>query len=145
MFRTLRHRIAATATALATAAAGVLLGAAPAAPAETAVPATIPLQITNNSGRAEPVYVYNLGTELWTGRQGWADASGTSHAWPAGGVPPVPAPDASIAGPAPGGTTTIRVPKPLRGGIYFSPTDASWTSRAGLTGGLVQPAVQNPS
>ncbi|MEU9554018.1 glycoside hydrolase family 64 protein [Streptomyces fumanus] len=142
MFRTLRHRIAATATALATAAAGVLLGAAPAAPAGTAVPATIPLQITNNSGRAEPVYVYNLGTELSTGRQGWADASGTFHAWPAGGVPPVPAPDASIAGPAPGGTTTIRVPK-LSGRIYFSYGRKLDFRLA--TGGLVQPAVQNPS
>ncbi|MFF5105268.1 glycoside hydrolase family 64 protein [Streptomyces sp. NPDC000134] len=142
MFSKLRHRIAATATALATAAAGALLAAGPAAPAEAAVPATIPLQITNNSGRSEPVYVYNLGTELSTGRQGWADASGAFHAWPAGGVPPVPAPDAAIAGPAPGRSATIRIPK-LSGRIYFSYGRKLDFRLA--TGGLVQPAVQNPS
>ena len=67
--------------------------------AEAAVPATIPLQITNNSGRGDAVYIYNLGTNLATGQQGWADAAGNFHAWPAGGNPPTPAPDASIAGP----------------------------------------------
>ncbi|MBK3620203.1 sugar hydrolase, partial [Streptomyces sp. MBT98] len=54
-------------------------------PAEAAVPATIPLTIKNDSGRADQIYVYNLGTELSTGRQGWADANGTFHPWPAGG------------------------------------------------------------
>ncbi|GGS64675.1 glycoside hydrolase family 64 protein [Streptomyces griseoviridis] len=137
----LRHRIAATATALATTAAGALL-ATGAAPAEAAVPATIPLQITNNSGRSGPVYVYTLGTELSSGRQGWADASGAFHAWPAGGAPPVPAPDASIAGPGPGQTATIRIPK-LSGRIYFSYGQKLVFQLA--TGGLVQPAVQNPS
>ncbi|MEV1082807.1 glycoside hydrolase family 64 protein [Streptomyces sp. NPDC050211] len=107
-----------------------------------AVPDTIPLNITNNSGRGEPVYVYNLGTLLTTGQQGWADANGTFHAWPAGGNPPTPAPDASIAGPAAGQSKTIRIPK-FSGRIYFSygqKLDFRLT-----TGGLVQPAVQNPS
>ena len=63
--------------------------------AEAAVPATIPLTFTNNSGRGEQVYIYDLGTQLSTGRQGWADANGTFHAWPAGGNPPTPAPDAA--------------------------------------------------
>ncbi|WP_320774658.1 glycoside hydrolase family 64 protein [Streptomyces sp. CRN 30] len=138
----LRRRIAATATALATAVAGALLAAGPAVPAEAAVPATIPLQITNNSGRSEPVYLYNLGTELSSGRQGWADANGTFHAWPGGGSPPVPAPDASIAGPGPGQTTTIRIPK-FSGRVYFSYGQKLVFQLA--TGGLVQPAVQNPS
>ncbi|MGW3210041.1 glycoside hydrolase family 64 protein [Streptomyces sp. NPDC001135] len=103
---------------------------------------TVPLQITNNSGRSEPVYVYDLGTQLSSGRQGWADANGAFHAWPAGGNPPTPAPDASIAGPAPGQSKTIRMPK-FSGRIYFSyghKLDFRLT-----TGGLVQPAVQNPS
>ncbi|MFE4646724.1 beta-1,3-glucanase family protein, partial [Streptomyces sp. NPDC056730] len=85
--------------------------AGPAAPAEAAVPTTIPLTITNSSGRTDPVYIYNLGTLLTTGQQGWADANGTFHAWPAGGNPPTPAPDASIAGPANGQSKTIRMPK----------------------------------
>ncbi|MCV2460326.1 glycoside hydrolase family 64 protein, partial [Streptomyces sp. ICN988] len=61
---------------------------------------------------------------------------------PAGGNPPTPAPDASIPGPAAGQTKTIRIPK-LSGRIYFSygqKLDFRLT-----TGGLVQPAVQNPS
>ncbi|MFF4535958.1 glycoside hydrolase family 64 protein [Streptomyces aureus] len=110
--------------------------------AEAAVPATIPLTFTNNSGRGDQVYIYDLGTELSTGRQGWADANGTFHPWPAGGNPPTPAPDASIAGPANGQSRTIRLPK-FSGRLYFSfgqKLDFRVT-----TGGLVQPAVQNPS
>ncbi|MFJ7128933.1 glycoside hydrolase family 64 protein [Streptomyces sp. NPDC098101] len=111
-------------------------------PVEAAVPATIPLTFTNNSGRGEQVYVYNLGTELSTGRQGWADANGTFHPWPAGGSVPVPAPDASIAGPANGRSMTIRLPK-FSGRVYFSYGQKLNFKLA--TGGLVQPAVQNPS
>ncbi|MFI9121279.1 glycoside hydrolase family 64 protein [Streptomyces bikiniensis] len=110
-------------------------------PVEAAVPATIPLTFTNNSGRGEQVYVYNLGTELSTGRQGWADANGTFHPWPAGGSVPVPAPDASISGPAAGRSMTIRLPK-FSGRIYFSYGRKLDFRLA--TGGLVQPAVQNP-
>ncbi|MER6560117.1 glycoside hydrolase family 64 protein [Streptomyces sp. NPDC001027] len=118
---------------------GALLTLGP--PAGAAVPDTVPLKITNNSGRAERLYVYNLGTLLSTGRQGWADAGGGFHAWPAGGTPPTPAPDASITGPEAGRSATIRIPK-LSGRIYFSygqKLDFRLT-----TGGLVQPAVQNP-
>ncbi|MEU9081409.1 glycoside hydrolase family 64 protein [Streptomyces sp. NPDC048357] len=111
-------------------------------PSAEAVPATIPLTIKNTSGRGEPVYVYNLGTELATGRQGWADANGTFHPWPAGGNPPTPAPDASIAGPANGQTKTIRMPK-FSGRVYFSIGQKIVFKLS--TGGLVQPAVQNPS
>ncbi|MDN3262737.1 glycoside hydrolase family 64 protein [Streptomyces sp. CSDS2] len=110
--------------------------------ADAAVPDTVPLKITNNSGRSEPVYIYDLGTQLSSGRQGWADADGVFHAWPAGGNPPTPAPDAAIPGPAAGQSKTIRIPK-FSGRIYFSygrKLDFRLT-----TGGLVQPAVQNPS
>lgn len=113
-----------------------------AAPAPAAVPATIPLTVKNDSGRAEPVYLYNLGTELSTGRQGWADAAGTFHPWPAGGSVPVPAPDAAIPGPAAGQSLTIRMPK-FSGRVYFSYGQKLVFKVA--TGGLVQPAVQNPT
>jgi hypothetical protein len=127
--------------ALVTTAAGIT--AAVTAPvAQAAVPATIPLQITNNSGRADQVFVYDLGTLLATGQQGWADANGTFHAWPAGGNPPTPAPDASIAGPANGHSITIRMPQ-FSGRIYFSYGQKIVFKLT--TGGLVQPAVQNPS
>ncbi|MFI5828400.1 glycoside hydrolase family 64 protein [Streptomyces sp. NPDC051578] len=107
-----------------------------------AVPATIPLTIKNTSARTEPVYIYNLGTLLATGQQGWADANGTFHPWPAGGNPPTPAPDASISGPANGQTKTIRMPK-FSGRVYFSIGQKIVFKVS--TGGLVQPAVQNPS
>ncbi|MFF5302953.1 MULTISPECIES: glycoside hydrolase family 64 protein [unclassified Streptomyces] len=110
--------------------------------ADAAVPATIPLKITNNSGRGDAVYIYDLGTNLTTGQQGWADANGTFHAWPAGGNPPTPAPDASIAGPASGQSTTIRIPK-FSGRLYFSYGQKLVFKLT--TGGLVQPAVQNPT
>ncbi|MFI6465857.1 glycoside hydrolase family 64 protein [Streptomyces sp. NPDC050538] len=110
--------------------------------ADAAVPATIPLKITNNSGRGDTVYIYDLGTNLTTGQQGWADANGTFHAWPAGGNPPTPAPDASIAGPASGQSTTIRIPK-FSGRLYFSYGQKLVFKLT--TGGLVQPAVQNPT
>lgn len=119
-----------------------LTATAAATPATAAVPSTVPLTFTNNSGRGEPVYLYNLGTLLSTGQQGWADANGTFHPWPAGGNPPTPAPDASIAGPAVGHSTTIRIPK-FSGRIYFSYGQKLVFKLT--TGGLVQPAVQNPS
>jgi hypothetical protein len=111
-------------------------------PADAAVPATIPLTITNNSGRGDAVYIYNLGTNPATGQQGWADASGKFHAWPAGGNPPTPAPDASIAGPGNGQSVTIQMPK-FSGRVYFSYGQKLVFKLT--TGGLVQPAVQNPS
>ncbi|MGX1911431.1 glycoside hydrolase family 64 protein [Streptomyces phaeochromogenes] len=114
----------------------------PASRAEAAVPTTIPLEIKNTSGRGDQVYIYNIGTLLSTGQQGWADANGTFHAWPAGGNPPTPAPDASIAGPANGQTRTIRMPK-FSGRVYFSYGQKLVFKLT--TGGLVQPAVQNPS
>lgn len=140
MLARLRHRVLAAAAAAALI-GGVVAVEAPST-ARAAVPDTIPLTLKNDSGRSEPVYVYTLGTSLTTGQQGWADASGTFHAWPAGGVPPVPAPDASIPGPAAGQSLTIRIPK-LSGRIYFSYGRKLDFRLA--TGGLVQPAVQNPS
>ncbi|GGJ45252.1 glycoside hydrolase family 64 protein [Streptomyces lacrimifluminis] len=128
------------------AAAAVATGLTVAGPvssrAEAAVPTTIPLEFRNNSGRGDQIYVYNIGTLLSTGQQGWADANGTFHAWPAGGNPPSPAPDASIAGPANGQSMTLRMPK-FSGRVYFSYGQKLVFKLT--TGGLVQPAVQNPS
>ncbi|RDS66355.1 glycoside hydrolase family 64 protein [Streptomyces sp. M7] len=142
MRKTFRRRLAAAGMALATVLGGTLLATGTAPPAHAAVPATIPLKITNNSARGDQVYIYNLGTELSSGRQGWADANGTFHPWPAGGNPPTPAPDASIPGPAAGQSTTIRMPK-FSGRVYFSYGQKLVFKLT--TGGLVQPAVQNPS
>lgn len=140
MFERFRRRALAPVVATALAAVLLTIGGPPSA--EAAVPATIPLKVTNNSGRGEPVYIYNLGTLLTTGQQGWADANGAFHAWPAGGNPPTPAPDASIPGPAAGQTKTIQIPK-FSGRIYFSYGQKLVFKLT--TGGLVQPAVQNPS
>ncbi|MFF0031497.1 glycoside hydrolase family 64 protein [Streptomyces avermitilis] len=140
MFERFRRRALAPLVATALAAVLLTIGGPPSA--EAAVPATIPLKVTNNSGRGEPVYIYNLGTLLTTGQQGWADANGAFHAWPAGGNPPTPAPDASIPGPAAGQTKTIQIPK-FSGRIYFSYGQKLVFKLT--TGGLVQPAVQNPS
>ncbi|MEV7079629.1 glycoside hydrolase family 64 protein [Streptomyces sp. NPDC093516] len=142
MLRTLGHRVRAMGLALAATLTGSLLAAGTGTPAHAAVPATIPFKITNNSARGEQVYIYNLGTDLATGRQGWADANGTFHPWPAGGNPPTPAPDASIPGPAAGQSTTIRLPK-FSGRVYFSYGQKLVFKLT--TGGLVQPAVQNPT
>ncbi|MDX6258779.1 MAG: hypothetical protein QOH84_467 [Kribbellaceae bacterium] len=135
----IKHKLLAVLAAASTVAAGLV--AIVAMPAQ-AVPATIPLKISNSSGRGDAVYIYNLGTNLATGQQGWADAAGNFHAWPAGGNPPTPAPDASIAGPGNGGSITIRMPK-FSGRVYFSYGQKLVFKLT--TGGLVQPAVQNPS
>jgi glycosyl hydrolase family 64 (putative beta-1,3-glucanase) len=133
-----KRKVLALLATAATAAAGVVALASTA----EAVPATIPLTITNSSGRGDQVFIYDLGTLLSTGQQGWADANGGFHPWPAGGNPPTPAPDASIPGPANGQSVTIRIPK-FSGRIYFSYGQKLVFKVT--TGGLVQPAVQNPS
>ncbi|KES07372.1 hypothetical protein BU52_10225 [Streptomyces toyocaensis] len=135
-------RVLALVAAAAVLATAGVVGTGAASRAEAAVPDTIPLTLTNNSGTGEQIHLYNLGTELSTGRQGWADADGTFHPWPGGTVPPVPAPDASFAGPADGESMTIRLPK-FSGRLYFSYGEKLDFRLA--TGGLVQPAVQNPT
>src|SRR4051794_1506160 len=117
-------------------AASALFAAAPAA--QAVGPDRLPFTITNSSGRAEAVYVYVLGTNLSTGRLGYVNAAGAFTPWPAGANPPSPAPDVAIAGPANGGSTTIRVPLGISGRIYFS---LGQKLTFLLTpGGLVQPA-----
>ncbi len=57
-------------------------------------------------------------------------------------MPPIAAPDASIIGPANGSALTIDIPQ-FSGRLYFSYGQKLVFQLA--TGGLVQPAVQNPS
>ncbi|SCG74143.1 glycoside hydrolase family 64 protein [Micromonospora coxensis] len=101
-------------------------------------PTLLPMTVTNHTGRAESVHLYVLGVDLGSGRLGYVDAAGTFTPWPAGGLPPTPAPDVAIAGPAPGGSTTLRIPRNLSGRVYFSFGEKL---RFALTpDGLVQPA-----
>jgi hypothetical protein len=140
--------IAAAAVTVPAAVAAVTLTSAEAASptaapaAATAVGETIPLTISNNSGRPEPVFVYVLGQSLTTNKLGYADAAGQFREWTGGAPVPVPAPDVSIPGPATGHSATIRIPR-LSGRVYFS-----FGQRIKFfltTTGLVQPAPWNPS
>ncbi|MEU4688107.1 beta-1,3-glucanase family protein [Actinoplanes sp. NPDC023714] len=98
----------------------------------------LPVTIKNESGRNEDVHVYVLGTNLTTGKLGYADRAGKFTAWTGGGAVPVPAPDVAIAGPGNGGSTTIQIPENLSGRIYFSFGDK--LDFRLTTDGLVQPA-----
>ena len=56
--------------------------------------AVLPLTVTNKTGRGDAVFLYVIGT--MKGRWGYVNASGAFKPWPAGGNPPVPAPNANI-------------------------------------------------
>ncbi|WP_203819812.1 beta-1,3-glucanase family protein [Paractinoplanes ferrugineus] len=110
------------------------------APKEDVPPASdlLPVTIKNNTGRGDAVFLYLLGVNLATGKLGYVSKDGAFTAWTGGGTVPVPAPDVSIAGPANGGSTTIKMPKGLSGRLYMSfgrKLDFRLT-----TDGLVQPA-----
>jgi hypothetical protein len=138
----LRRLLSAVAAFGALAVTATALVVAQPAPTATAVPATIPLTITNDSGRGDQVFIYVLG-DPHTGRLGWSDAAGTFHPWPTVGGTPVDAPDASIVGPADGQSKTIQLPK-MSGRVYFS-YGSKLSFKIVNDGRLVQPAVQNPS
>jgi hypothetical protein len=103
--------------ALVTAMAGaVLVG-----PAQAIGPDLLPFTVTNNSGRADAVHLYVLGTDIRPGgRLGYVNRDGAFTPWAPGSNPPVPAPDVSIAGPANGGSVTVQVPRFISGRIYMS-------------------------
>lgn len=132
-------RIVAVAAAGVLAVSGTVATAAPV----WASPAQLPFTITNDTGRTDQLFLYVVGTDLGSGRLGYADAGGTFRAWPPGGNPPSPAPDVAIAGAGRGGASTVRVPKNFSGRIYFSygkKIDFRLTPD-----GLVQPAPWSPS
>ena len=129
--------------AVAASAALVLSGAVAAAAPASAAPAQLPFTITNATGRTDALYLYVVGTDLGSGRLGYADAGGAFHPWPPGANPPSPAPDVAVAGAGRGGASTVRVPKNFSGRIYFS-----YGARIDFRltpGGLVQPAPWSPS
>ncbi|MFD7659782.1 beta-1,3-glucanase family protein [Actinosynnema sp. NPDC059797] len=96
-------------------------GTVASAPAQAVGPDLLPLTVTNNSGRSEAVHLYVLGTDIRPGgRLGYVNQGGGFTPWPAGSNPPVPAPDVSIAGPPPGGSVTLRVPRFISGRVYMS-------------------------
>ncbi len=100
-------------------------------------PDLLPLTITNDSGRSEPVHLYVLGES--GGRLGYVTEAGAFTPWTGGANPPAPAPDVSIAGPANGASKTISVPKGLSGRMYMSFGD-KLDFKISQDGGLVQPA-----
>jgi hypothetical protein len=95
------------------------------------------MTVTNNTGRGGASYLYVLGG--MGGRLGWVNAGGGFTAWPAGGLPPTPAPDASIAGPGNGGSVQIRIPRNLSSGRIYMSIGKKIDFRL-TPDGLVQPA-----
>ncbi len=87
----------------------------------SASPAVLPVTVTNNTGRGDAVHLYVIGT--MNGRWGYVNGGGTFSPWPAGGLPPTPAPDVAIPGPGNGGSTTINIPKGLSGRVYMAMQD----------------------
>src|SRR3982751_1300494 len=109
-----------------------------AGPAQAIGPSVLPVTVVNNTGRAEAVHLYVIGTDLNTGRLGHVNAAGAFTPWPAGQIPPSPAPDVAIGGPGNGGATPVRFPRGFSGGVYFSLREKP---QIFLTpDGLVQPA-----
>jgi hypothetical protein len=105
---------------LAALALAVPTAAVVASPAQAVGPALLPVTVTNNTGRGDAVYLYVIGVNLNTGRLGYVNQGGTFTPWPAGQIPPSPAPDVAIGGPGNGGATTIQFPRGFSGRVYFA-------------------------
>jgi hypothetical protein len=114
-----------------------------AAPARAAVPESLPITVTNDTGRSG-LHLYVLGVDLTTDELGYVDAEGGFTPWSLPGGPvPVDAPDASIPGPAVGASVTVDVPRNISGRVYFS--FGSKLNFGLVDAGLVQPAPWNPT
>jgi hypothetical protein len=107
-------------SALAALAVTVPVAASVASPAQAVGPNLLPVTVTNSTGRGEAVYLYVIGINLNTNRLGYVNQGGTFTPWPAGQIPPSPAPDVAIGGPGNGGKTTIQFPRGFSGRVYFS-------------------------
>jgi len=107
-------------SAIAALALTIPLAASIASPAQAIGPNLLPVTVTNNTGRGDAVYLYVIGINLSTNRLGYVNQGGTFTPWPAGQIPPSPAPDVAIGGPGNGGTTTIQFPRGFSGRVYFS-------------------------
>ncbi|WP_410812772.1 beta-1,3-glucanase family protein [Micromonospora sp. 067-2] len=90
-------------------------------PVQAVGPDLLPVTVTNNSGRGEAVFLYILGQDIRPGgRLGYVNAAGQFSAWPAGGLPPTPAPDVAIPGPGNGSSVTVLFPRFISARMYFS-------------------------
>jgi glycosyl hydrolase family 64 (putative beta-1,3-glucanase)/ricin-type beta-trefoil lectin protein len=107
-------------SALAALAVTVPVAASVASPAQAVGPNLLPVTVTNSTGRGEAVYLYVIGINLNTNRLGYVNQGGTFTPWPAGQLPPSPAPDVAIGGPGNGGKTTVQFPRGFSGRVYFS-------------------------
>jgi hypothetical protein len=124
------------------AASAVAAAASVITPVLASGPDLLPITVSNNSGRSDSVHLYVLGTDIRGGQLGYVDQAGTFTAWSPGANPPVPAPDVSIAGPADGGSVTVKVPRHISGRVYMSFGEKL---KFFLTpDGLVQPAPWSP-
>ncbi len=123
-------------TGLAVAAVAIPAAVAVIPTAHAAGPDLLPLTVTNDSGRSEPVHLYVLGVS--GDRLGYVTEAGVFTPWTGGANPPVAAPDVSIPGPADGASKTIQVPKGLSGRMYMSFGDKLDFKLS--QDGLVQPA-----
>jgi len=83
-------------SALAALALAVPAAAVVASPAQAVGPALLPVTVTNITGRGDAVYLYTIGINLNTNRLGYVNQGGTFTPWPAGQIPPSPAPDVAI-------------------------------------------------
>ena len=84
-----------------------------------AVPATIPLKITNNSGRGDPVYIYNLGTNLAPASRAGPTPTARSTPGRPAATPRARARTRRSPARPTGSRRTIRMPK-FSGRVYFS-------------------------
>jgi hypothetical protein len=117
----IRKRLAAVAALVVASTTGLVAITATQQAANAIGPDLLPVTVTNNSGRSEAVYIYILGQDIRPGgRLGYVNGAGQFLNWPAGGNPPTPAPDVSIAGPGNGGSVTVRFPRFISARMYFS-------------------------
>src|SRR4051812_20864786 len=79
-----------------------------------------PVPAPTTTGRGEAVYLNGMDTIVNTNRLGYVNQGGTFTPWPAGSLPPSPAPDVAIGGPGNGGATTVNFPRGFSGRVYFS-------------------------
>jgi hypothetical protein len=113
----IRRTLLTAAAALAVAVPVAVVAVIP--PAAAAVD-PLPVTVTNNTGRSDPLYLYVLSENLSSKAMGYVNASGVFTPWSGGAIPPSPAPDVAIPGPANGGSVTLRIPRGVNGRIYFS-------------------------
>ena len=106
---------------IATVAISIAIGLLGVAAPVQAAGRSIPVTVRNATDSSAPVYLYVIGEKVAGSTQGYVDAGGSFHAWPAAtSSTPQSAPDAAIKGPANGSSKTIRLPQGVSGRLYYS-------------------------